>query len=75
MILCVIIQWFHIDNHVAMFVSQMIGIGFSKVSFDSFKTIAVFFVMLKLVAIVIGIPVLKKIFIGFSGDEENEEKL
>ena len=61
-------RWFHIDNYVTMFISQMITISSSKVSFGSIKTIAVFFVMLKVVPIVIGIEVLKKIFIGFSGD-------
>ena len=59
-ILRIKMQWFHIDNYVAMFISQMIAIGFSKVLFNSIKTIAVFFVMLKVVAIVIGIEVLKK---------------
>ena len=61
-------RWFHVDNYVTMFISQMITISSSKVSFGSIKTIAVFFVMLKVVPIVIGIEVLKKIFIGFSGD-------
>ena len=68
MILCVTMQWFHIDNHVAMFISQMIAIDFSKILFDPVKTIAVIFVMLKVVAIVLGIEVLKKIFIGCSRD-------
>ena len=54
-------RWFHIDNYVTMFISQMITISSSKVSFGSIKTIAVFFVMLKVVPIVIGIEVLKKI--------------
>ena len=61
-------RWFHVDNYVTMFISQMITISSSKVSFGSIKTIAVFFVMLKVVPVVIGIEVLKKIFIGFSGD-------
>ena len=61
-------RWFHIDNYVTMFISQMIAISSSKVSFGSIKTILVFFVMLGVVPIVIGIEVLKKIFIGFSGD-------
>ena len=61
-------RWFHIDNYVTTLISQMITISSSKVSFGSIKTIAVFFVMLKVVPIVIGIEVLKKIFIGFSGD-------
>ena len=60
MILSVKMQWFHTDNYVAVFISQMIAIGFSKVLFNSIKTIAVFFVMLKVAAIVIGIEVLKK---------------
>ena len=41
----------------------MITIGFSKFSFDLIKTIAVFFVLLKAVAIVISAEDLKKIFI------------
>ena len=41
----------------------MITTGFSKFSFDLIKTIAVFFVLLKAVAIVIGAEVLKQIFI------------
>ena len=51
-----------------MFISQMIAIDFSKILFDPVKTIAVIFVMLKVVAIVLGIEVLKKIFIGCSRD-------
>ena len=49
MILSVTMHGFHIDNYVAMFISQMIAIDFSKILFDPIKTIAVFFVMLKVV--------------------------